>query len=161
MLRLALYLAIMTFPFQQPTAQQPVVEYAFKQDLTRRVGVYRGTQIYPGTLDEHGNFIPDKDCKSFRNPLLPIGGDDHVQDKLKFNRYIVINLQKEVNESVYEYRSGILIFGSLDDDGNFIPMLGERPILFLNYTGERTKHRIYNLPGDFVPKAKIPHEKKP
>ncbi len=59
------------------------------------------------------------------------------------------------NEPVYEYRSGRLIKGELDKEGNFLPDLPGKVIDFKDYRYSKTAIRIYNLPGSFVKPSEI------
>jgi hypothetical protein len=55
---------------------------------------------------------------------------------------------------VYEYRSGRLVPGNLDDDGHFLPDLGAQVTDFQDYRPVAGARRICNLPGRFVEKGK-------
>jgi hypothetical protein len=55
---------------------------------------------------------------------------------------------------VYEFRSGRLIPGDIDDDGNFIPTVGGKIIDFKDYRYGPKAPKIYNLPGKFVKKER-------
>ena len=50
------------------------------------------------------------------------------------------------------YRSGTLIRGIIDDEGDFIPDVGSTVIDFKDYKYSSRAPRIYNLPGKFVQK---------
>jgi hypothetical protein len=54
---------------------------------------------------------------------------------------------------VYEYRSGRLIEGLIDDDGNFVPAVDSKVIDFKSYRYGKKAIPIYNLPGSFVKKG--------
>lgn len=57
------------------------------------------------------------------------------------------------SETVYEFRCGVLVRGTLRYPGNFTPAVGEKPISFTEYRrteGGRPAPRIYNLPGRLV-----------
>ncbi len=55
----------------------------------------------------------------------------------------------------YEYRSGRLIVGELDDKGNFLPDVGSKVISFKDYRYNAKAIRIYNLPGSFKKKGEL------
>jgi hypothetical protein len=57
------------------------------------------------------------------------------------------------HEPVYEYRSGRLVSGNLDTDGNFLPDVGAPVTDFQDYRPVPGARRIYNLPGRFVEKG--------
>ena len=61
----------------------------------------------------------------------------------------------KADEVVYEYRSGRLIKGVLDRDGNFVPELGSRIFAFEDYKYGKDAPRIYNLPGYFHKKGSV------
>lgn len=123
--------------------QQGKLPYAYVEDTSRIVGVHRGNSVFLGKLDHAGNFL-----REAKWPPLRLGaGESGVPD------YELINLRRPGRIHVYEYRSGRLIKGEIDEDGNFVPDLGERVIQFKEYEYSEAKDavRIYNLPGRFVP----------
>jgi hypothetical protein len=67
----------------------------------------------------------------------------------------VINSRRLGREPVYEYRSGRLIKGELDKEGDFIPDLGSKVTDFKDYRPGKGVPVIYNLPGRFVKKSEI------
>jgi hypothetical protein len=64
----------------------------------------------------------------------------------------IINARRPGREQVYEYRSGQLIKGELDKEGNFVPELGSKVMSFKDYRAGKEALQIYNLPGRFVKK---------
>jgi len=117
-------------------------EYKFVEDTTLWVNVIQGDVESIGKLDAAGNFIPDK--RYLRT--LKKG-----QPASSIPPCTLINFaQKEV----YEFRSGRLIPGDIDDDGNFIPTIGGRITDFKDYRYTPKAPKIYNLPGKFVKKEK-------
>jgi hypothetical protein len=101
-----------------------------------------------GKLDASGNFLPD------RQGVDVGGGPFSAADRFPGTL---------INGSagpVYEYRSGRLILGELDEDGNFIPDLRGKILAFKDYRPGKDVPRIYNLPGKFVKKASK-EEKQP
>jgi hypothetical protein len=121
-------------------------QYEYREDLKTCVGVIRGKQFLLGRLDSQGNFMPDPFATPFR-----------VGQPFSGPHYELINKQTRLNQSVYEFRSGMLIKGKLDRDGNFIPEVGSTVISFKDYRFSKDAIRIYNLPGTFVEKT----DKKP
>jgi hypothetical protein len=104
--------------------------------------VIQGDTESIGKLDEAGNFVvPHRGYFQFRRgqplsrvpPCTPING--------------------EPEKNVYEYRSGTLVPGAIDDDGNFIPTLDAKVIDFKDYVYSPKAAKIYNLPGKFVRKG--------
>jgi len=115
--------------------------------LKRHVAVIRGKQFLMGHLDSRGNFLPH-----------PFVTHYEVGQPFKGHEFYYINLPKKIVESVYEYRSALLVKGILDGEGNFIPAVGSTIVPFKDYRYGKDAPRIYNLPGTFVEK-KV--EKKP
>jgi len=70
-----------------------------------------------------------------------------------------INHPLSRNEQVYEFRSGRLIPGYLQQNFDFLPEPGEAIIEFKDYVYSKTSKRIYNLPGKFVKKSEYESEK--
>jgi hypothetical protein len=133
------------------------VEYVFQQDLKLTVGFLRRGYVHIGRLDAEGNFIEDRRMTPILHPKLPriSGLARQIEMEEEFLASIsIINDPKQVNEIVYEYRSGRLIKGNLTDEGSFVPTVGERTILFTDYQYRPGAIRIYNLPGKFIPKPR-------
>jgi hypothetical protein len=123
-------------------------EYEFVPDTNRYVKVKHGTSdFFIGKLDAEGNFIPDRKYAH----LKPGGMLSSVPPMTLINA--------PAQKGVYEYRSGRLIPGEIDDDGNFIPIAGEKVIDFKEYRYEPKGPRIYNLPGKFVRKGEKEEKK--
>lgn len=116
------------------------VEYVYKQDLKRHVGLYRKGFVHLGHLDAQGNFLLDRKYSPFRFGSVPSG----------MPPYELIN--GKTGAQVYEYRSGRLIKGFLNSSGDFILDVGSRVIRFEDYHYSKDAPRIYNLPGKFIPK---------
>src|SRR5260370_42682883 len=82
-------------------------------------------------------------------------------------KYEVIN--GSAKKRIYEYRSGRLLLGEMDEQGNFIPTVGAKVTDFKDYVYSTQGPKIYNLPGKFVrkgeekeqslPPIKLAHEK--
>jgi hypothetical protein len=122
-------------------------EYQFVEDTTLWVDVIQGDTESIGKLDAAGNFIPDKRYfRSFKKG----------QPRSAVPPCTLIN---SAQKGIYEFRSGRLIPGDLDDDGNFIPAVGGRIIDFKDYRYGPKAAKIYNLPGKFVRKEKTDSKK--
>lgn len=139
------------------------VYFEYREDLSRKIGLVRGDRIYRGQLDSSGNFIQDEKCGWIRHPFPPYGriGRDWPQEWEVHEYYAgltVINdaandVRLQNKAKVYEYRSGRLILGSFDVQGNFIPETHSQVITLKEYldTYDPEKSpRIYNLPGRIV-----------
>jgi hypothetical protein len=136
-----------------PTAKDTPSKYVFEPSDHCYAEVFRkggtagvkdptGLELWQGHLDRNGSFWP--------NPAVPVRGFS-----AGIRHMNTINEPKHKNEEVYEYRSGRLIKGNLDEDGNFIPVLGSTVTDFKDFQYSPKCPRIYNLPGEFVPvKAK-------
>jgi hypothetical protein len=131
---LALALALPAAP-----APPPPPEYEFVPRPPLVVVMIRGEDYVTGRLDSAGNFIETP------------GGRRKRSDPYSGLR--PLNSSLDLNEPVYEYRSGRLIRGILDSDGNFVPDLNGRVIDFKNYRYGKSAPRIYNLPGVFEKKG--------
>jgi hypothetical protein len=125
----------------QNAATPDAEEYKFVEDTSRWIMVIQGETESIGKLDAAGNFVPDKRWFQLRKlqPLSSPGGD-------------LINAPDQ--KGVYEFRSGRLIPGDIDDKCNFIPTVGGRIIEFKDYRYSPKAATIYNLPGKFVGKEK-------
>ncbi len=130
--------------------ESPVVEYVYQQDLNRRVGRIQDNIVYVGRLDTNGNFIKGKG--EFLYPGVGLSSIDFFtfcRLYMSLSQVTVINLSRG---PVYEFRSGKLIKGVLNAEGNFVPDAGSKLLPFKDYPyGEAALH-IYNLPGRFVPR---------
>jgi hypothetical protein len=116
-------------------------EYEYVQDTNRYVMVVHGDLYSIGKLDDNGNFITDKRYVNMSGMLSNIPAAT------------LINIPLKRQKHVYEYRSGRLIKGQVDEEGNFIPDLGSKVISFKDYHYSPDALRIYNLPGKFVRKG--------
>jgi hypothetical protein len=129
---------IVSLPFS--TVDSP--RFEFVEETGTLVGLQRGDDLLIGRLDFAGNFVQDlrwKDVK-MKDRIQPFSYLPWVQ---------VINSRRPHLEDVYEFRSGRLIKGELDKDGNFIPDLGSKVIDFKDYQYKKDSLYIYNLPGYF------------
>ncbi len=110
--------------------------FRYVADNSRWVAVCHGESCSLGRLDAAGNFIPD------RRWLNQTGGFSACPPSDLINSPALSH--------VYEYRSGRLIPGRLDNDGNFIPRLNGGIIAFKDYHYGKGASLIWNLPGYFV-----------
>jgi hypothetical protein len=117
-----------------PQMDQPVPFGTDRQVVIRK-------QLVFGHLDAAGNFTIDRDIQPLDAENLVVGDG-------------AINSPRCPDEAVYEFRSGSLIAGTLDELGNFIPEEGEEVIAFKDYHFNKKARRIYNLPGMFVERPK-------
>ena len=115
-------------------------EYEFVEDLSREVWIIQGDAMLYGKLDAAGNFVSDWKQNPFRR--APQSGPSGI----------VINSPPQ--KGVYEFRSGRLVPGDIDDKRNFVPTVGGRIIEFKDYHYGLKAPKIYNLPGKFVRKEK-------
>src|SRR5262249_36361966 len=81
-------------------------EYEFVEDTSQWVMVIRGQTESIGKLDAAGNFLPDKGWLELRKgqPLSSVPFFTRIN---------------KVHKGAYEFRSGRLIPGDIDKDGNF------------------------------------------
>ncbi len=118
-------------------------EYEFVSDISRYAAVLHGELYSIGKLDAKGNFLADRQW---------IDLDVHRPTSAGFPPCKMINSPKG---RAYEYRSGRLIVGELDDKGNFLPDVGSKVISFKDYRYNAKAIRIYNLPGSFKKKGEL------
>jgi hypothetical protein len=104
-------------------------KHVYKEDVDRKVALVYGDRVRIGKLDAEGTFVEE-----YKAPL--------------------INKPLKLKEPVYEYRSGVLVRGILNDEGDFVPDAGDKSeiIRFKDYKYTKDALRIYNLPGKFVEK---------
>jgi hypothetical protein len=123
----------------------PREEYVFVRDTDRVVAIKRGGDLLIGKLDADGNFLQEK-----VRPGAGLGPSSWPPP--------IINMTFLGPEPVYEYRSGRLIKGELNADGNVVPEVGSKVIRFEDYRYS-TGVRIWNLPGYFKMKDKVGDKK--
>jgi hypothetical protein len=130
-------------PAEPPPPQAKPVQYEFRQDLIIEYLLGLGDIEVFGHVDAAGNFIAERGIGVYRRgqPLsaIPPATMLNVPD-----------------EPVYEYRSGRLVPGNMDDDGNFLADLGAKVMNFEDYHAVAGARPICNLPGRFVEKGKKP-----
>jgi hypothetical protein len=106
----------------------------------------RGDILIFGHVDAAGNFIAERGM----GPYLRAQGLSSIPPSTLLN----VRMNTELShEPVYEYRSGRLVPGNLDDDGHFLPDLGTKVTDFQDYRPVPGARRICNLPGRFVEKG--------
>lgn len=118
--------------------------FEYVENTAAFVGMQRGKTVLLGKLDHAGNFL--RDCAS---PPLRLGSGQSGAPP-----YELINFRRPGRIHVYEYRSGRLVKGALDNDGNFVPDVGSQVIDSKDYHYNKGALHIYNLPGKFVPRKK-------
>jgi len=121
-------------------------EFEFVPDTNRWVEVIQGETELIGKLDSAGNFVPDR-----RYFFRKGQGTSGVP--------VAVMINGAPLKSIYEFRSGRLILGDMDEAGNFIPRVGEKVIDFKDYRYDPKGSKIYNLPGKFVRKGEKEEKK--
>ena len=124
------------------------VEYKFVPNTERLVGIYRRDSLLIGQLDSEGEFHQTR-----RFDPLPILGSDEL-DVLKIivysgPAYERLNQGTETPMRVYEFRSGMLIPGTIRERGNFVPEEGGKIVSFKTYQYSKSAIPIWNLPGRY------------
>jgi hypothetical protein len=120
-------------------------DYVFVPIAHRYVVILHGKRESFGTLDAAGNFVPNP--KLLNIERQPYSGPMRPGQ--------LVNFPDLRHPNVFEYRSGRLIPGRLDDQGNFIPKLGGKIISLKDYHYSKSAPRIWNLPGHFVKKKDL------
>jgi hypothetical protein len=117
-------------------------EYVFILDTKRLVDVVAPHTFSMGRLDAAGNFspLPELTNLSRHEALSGIPPSEPLNGRAEKN--------------VYEFRSGRLIKGEVDNKGNFVPEIGAKVIDFKDYHYRPGGPRIWNLPGRFEKKTK-------
>lgn len=110
----------------------------FVEDLTRTVSIRREPWFLVGRLDARGEFTETE-----RVPIdaFPSGG---------VKRSARLNWSFPPGTSVYEFRSGVLIPGTFDDNGYFGPDVKGKLLKFADYEFSADAPKIWNLPGLFL-----------
>jgi hypothetical protein len=118
-------------------------DYVFVQDTDRLVEVRFGATIRLGHLDKDGKFVPNGKTYQRGQARSSISAKD-----------VGVHLNLFPEKNVYEYRSGRLIKGEINEDGKFIPEKGAKLMDFKDYHFRKDGPRIWNLPGYFEKKVK-------
>lgn len=123
-----------------PPCQEDKIDYEFIPRVNRECALGLAGKNYAGRLDAAGNFVWEPTWSAgISGPELLNMADD---------------------KPVYEYRSGYLIKGIINEHLKFVPELGSKVISFKDYRYSKNAIRIYNLPGEFVDKN-LPPECRP
>jgi hypothetical protein len=126
----------------------PKKKYVFVEITDRWVAVDRGEWHLVGKLDKNGDFVEEFMWKK--------GQGKSLTPTITLNSAVFTsNPQK-----VYEFRSGMLIPGKIERDGQFIPEEGGKIIPFKDYEYSLTATPIWNLPGVFVTEKQAAEFKK-
>jgi hypothetical protein len=122
---------------------------------TRPAGSVPVHGVLRGKLDREGSFIPAPPAEQLApNLAYPHTYCMAINDR-GYPAAKGMPLSEAPNvEAVYEYRSGLLIYGHLKEGGYFVPMVGSKIIPFADYVPGPGTVRIYNLPGEFTPLKK-------
>jgi hypothetical protein len=115
----------------------PVGRYVYVEDASRWVSVIRGPWRVVGHLDAAGKLT---ETHRFRWEGPVFGGV--ISGEL-------LNGSPLRGKPLYELRAGLLVPGTLDDEGTFAPD-GGQAIRFAEYKYTPTAPRIWNLPGHFL-----------
>jgi hypothetical protein len=121
------------------------LEYQEKMYGMKYCYVYKEMMMF-GMLNRSGQFVPDDEL-----PVLTRG-------RFLSAAPFTFNLPhppdpRQKTEEVYEFRSGRLIKGRLDETGNFTPEIGSVVKAFRDFDPAKERMRIYNLPGRLVKKS--------
>ena len=114
--------------------------YVFMPDADQLVEVCYGPTAAIGKLDAAGNFLPTQ-------INLRKGQSHSAVTNIKM-------LNPKAEKNVYEFRSGRLIKGELNQNGYFVPEIGSKVIDFKDYHYREGGPRIWNLPGRFEKKTR-------
>jgi hypothetical protein len=124
----------------RPTPSNDI--FVFQQDLSQKFLLKVANATFYGTLNEHGEFVPDAQHYIVQGKLAP----QQIGELL---------IREDDEGDVYEFRSGRLIPGKLKD-GYFRPEVGKKVIPFEDYRYSEKGIQIYNLPGKFIKKPQKP-----
>src|ERR1700733_15125903 len=130
--------ALIASSLVQAPQQHSIVEYVFVKDTERLVAIDRGDVFLSGRLDADGEFHQTKRIEANNGVIQSFGPS-----------YRLLNGGSNTPRTVYEFRSGILIPGTIKSQGNFIPEVGGKIIKFEDYKYSPTGIQIWNLPGHF------------
>jgi hypothetical protein len=114
----------------------PTEQYEFVPYTEGHVAIVRDSWLLIGKLDSKGNFEHQwKFPKS-----SPLSGIPAAR---------IINFRSDKLKVAYEFRSGMLIKGEIDENGSFVPEAGSKVIRFEDYKYGPGSLPIWNLPGYF------------
>ena len=124
---------------------KPPVEYKFVPNTERLVGISRNKSLLIGHLDADGEFHQTR-------RFDPLGGDGLEELGLivySGPAYDDLNLGSTTPQRVFEFRSGMLIPGTIRELGNFLPEEGGKIVSFKTYQYSKSAIPIWNLPGRY------------
>jgi hypothetical protein len=161
-------------------AQESQRAYRFFGPSSRNAVFKIRDKLWLGEIDKYGTFMPERragpsvtkriDPKTkvteyrimgpLTNPVnVPqVANSIGLTYNVEHGKIVEIWLDKDhkavsappLTEKVYEYRSGMLIEGHLDRQGNFTPKPGSTILDISDFAYSPAAPRIYNLPGIFV-----------
>jgi hypothetical protein len=118
----------------------------FVENTKPLISIMRNELQYMGNWDSAGDFI--------RAPGMSVYRVGQPFRTMPPSAVRPANMPFGVStEKVYEFRSGMLIKGILERNGNFVPDLDSKVMPFAEYRPNERTLRIYNLPGRFVKRA--------
>lgn len=138
-----------------PAGEAGASEYVFVPDTDRLVAIERVTPestTLIGRLDIAGNFLEDPPPDKAPPGPPP---DPAKRGIPVINAPYVTAVGERVPQAAYEYRSGRLVKGVIDPNGNFVPEPGSKVIAFADYRYTPGGLPIWNLPGRFVKKSEL------
>ena len=119
-------------------------DYVFVPNTDHEYGLVRNVAgvkwLLIGKFDPAGNFLDSE--RQNRNEIWFAG-----------SRAVDLRNCFGTVKQVYEFRSGVLIPGTILLDGNFVPEVGGNIIRFSDYKYSPDARLIWNLPGWFITKA--------
>jgi hypothetical protein len=119
-------------------AGQVAMKYVFVENVARDWSLRRDGYIIAGRLNSRGEFT-----ETFRLVhTAHIGGGVQIGP--------VLNFSLVEGTPVYELRSGVLVPGTFDKDGYFVPDVGGKIIKFSEYKYSPDGPKIWNLPGEYM-----------
>ena len=136
-----------------PAREGSTPKYKFMLDIQRLVGIGKEDGVLIGKLDREGEF---HQMRRIEFQVLPLG-DETPPLKVFFYRgpgYEMLNGFSSTPHKVYELRTGMLIPGTIQAWGNFIPEEGGKIVKFSEYRHSPLARQIWNLPGRFEPVKK-------
>ncbi len=131
---------------------KPPFDYRFVPNTERLVGIYRNKSLLIGRLDADGEFHQTQRLEPFVGPGL----EELELIVYSGPGYEHLNSGSTTPRKVYEFRSGMLIPGTIQEQGNFVPEEGGKIVSFKTYQYSASVTPIWNLPGRYniVVKAK-------
>jgi hypothetical protein len=134
--------------FAEASGLSTLYNYQFVPDIHRPVGISVGGAIMIGKLNLKGDFIHERTLKALKFDT----GETSFVIAGSAPEYTLINWSSKSKSRVYEYRSGTLIPGFMDEQGSFVPLLDAKILSFKEYRYGLFSPPIWNLPGQFEKK---------